>query len=99
MLRFGEHKKQNFTKEHLPPKHCQNNLWLLKPSDLNQGRGIIVTDNLAEITKHLSQRANHDAFVIQKYIEKPLLFNNRKFDIRMWALVSKDYEVYFHRQG
>lgn len=38
-------------------------------------------------------------FVIQKYIEKPLLVNNRKFDIRVWVLVSHEMKVYFFKEG
>ena len=27
-------------------------------------------------------------FIIQKYIERPLLINKRKFDIRVWVLIN-----------
>lgn len=39
------------------------------------------------------------SFIIQKYIERPYLINNRKFDIRVWVLISQDMEVYFCREG
>lgn len=39
------------------------------------------------------------AFVIQKYIEKPMLLKSRKFDIRVWAMVSHNLDVYFFKEG
>jgi hypothetical protein len=38
-------------------------------------------------------------FVIQKYIEKPLLINERKFDIRAWVLVTHEMKVHFFKEG
>jgi hypothetical protein len=38
-----------------------------------------------------------NSFVVQKYIEQPALINNRKFDIRVWALLTHDLDIYFFR--
>ena len=40
-----------------------------------------------------------DLFVIQKYIERPLLINERKFDIRLWVLVTHENECYLFEEG
>lgn len=39
------------------------------------------------------------SFVIQKYIEVPLLIDRRKFDIRVWVLVTHEGRVYFFKEG
>ena len=36
-------------------------------------------------------------FVIQKYIEDPMLIGRRKFDIRVWSMVTHDYKIYFFK--
>ena len=40
-----------------------------------------------------------NSFVVQKYLEKPLLINRRKFDIRLWVLVNHENKVYLFKEG
>lgn len=41
----------------------------------------------------------HNSFIIQKYIERPLLVKQRKFDIRIWVMVLPNGDVYFCQKG
>ena len=36
-------------KERVPAKHCEENIWIVKPEGLNQGRGIEVFRQLKDI--------------------------------------------------
>ena len=37
--------------------------------------------------------------LLQKYIEKPLLYKGRKFDVRIWVLLSHNMKVYIFKEG
>jgi hypothetical protein len=36
-MRYREINNKDFRHENIPAKHCQNNFWLVKPANLNQG--------------------------------------------------------------
>jgi len=75
-------------------------MWVVKPAALNQGKGIEVFKNLRDITEFIFQKNQKDSFwVIQKYIEKPFLYRDRKFDIRIWCLVTHDFQIYVYLDG
>ena len=97
--RFKDIAKGKFSKEHIPENHCQENIWLIKPANMNQGRGIEIFKNLFEIENFLQTRPKNTYWVAQKYIEKPLLYYGRKFDIRMWVLVTAKNEIFYYRKA
>jgi len=51
-----------------------------------------VYDNQDEINK-----INSSTLLIQKYVEAPLLYQKRKFDIRMWVLITHKMEVFMFK--
>lgn len=70
-----------------------NDLWLIKPTNLGEGHLINMFESLDNIKL--------EQFVITKYIKDINLISGKKYDLRLYALISglKPLRIYFYKEG
>ena len=126
----------NFNKNFISDK----NYWIIKPTDLYQGKCIEICNNFNDLSKicrkmfkgvdttffeeketkeddedsdeennkignNFTSKKNFpkmyccNDIIIQKYLDNPLLYNKRKFDIRCFVLVDSNLNVFFFKEG
>lgn len=76
-------------------KKNPNTTWIMKPTNRAQGQGIFLVNKLRQIQKWgnngkppFNNMVNKEAYVICRYIERPLLVGSKKFDLRIYVLVT-----------
>jgi hypothetical protein len=57
-------------------------LWIMKTVGMSRGRGISLVQDIADVTYSAP-------VVLQQYIERPLIIDGRKFDLRLYVLVTQ----------
>lgn len=82
-------------------KSNESNVWIVKPCNESHGNGIFLSSDYGEIIGHINdQQDGSKPWLVQRYIANPaLLCDGRKFDIRIWVLLTHDFKVYIHREG
>ncbi|GMR59130.1 hypothetical protein PMAYCL1PPCAC_29325 [Pristionchus mayeri] len=85
-------------------KYPENTIWIMKPVAGAQGRGIFLFRRL----KHIQEWKKKDVtgsdalpYVVQSYISRPYLIGGKKFDVRIYVLVTsfRPLTAWVHREG
>lgn len=88
---FNNDVDKNLTKyEKYKTPNFGEDLWIIKPNMLYGGTGIKIV-NRKDLSKY-----DDSKYVIQKYLEKPLLLKDHKFDFRMYVVFTPDKKLYIH---
>ncbi|XP_038578977.1 probable tubulin polyglutamylase TTLL9 isoform X2 [Micropterus salmoides] len=91
-------------------KRNPGSTWIMKPVAKSQGKGIFLFRKLKDImdwkkdgTRSEEQKdaTQVESYVAQRYIENPYLINGRKFDLRVYVLVTSyvPLKAWLYRDG
>ncbi|XP_058498383.1 probable tubulin polyglutamylase TTLL9 [Solea solea] len=91
-------------------KRCPGSTWIMKPVAKSQGKGIFLFRKLKDImewkkdgarSEEQKESAQVESYVAQRYIENPYLINGRKFDLRVYILVTSyaPLKAWLYRDG
>ena len=76
-------------------KKYPNAYWIMKPTARAQGKGIFLVNKLKQLQKWANTsklpfqaQIMKEAYVISRYIDQPLLVGSKKFDLRIYVLVT-----------
>jgi tubulin polyglutamylase TTLL9 len=95
-----------FVEEFKKPAHA-GCAWIMKPIGKSQGAGIFLFNKLAQVSQWKAdsrwkpETPGVEAYVVQKYIANPYTLGGKKFDMRIYALVTSfaPLTVYVYRSG
>jgi tubulin polyglutamylase TTLL9 len=88
-------------------KKNQNTVWIMKPIGKSQGKGIFLFTKLQQVSQWKSDfrwkpdNPQAEPYIVQRYINNPLLVGGKKFDLRLYVLVTNysPLTAYVYRTG
>ena len=85
-------------------KRHPGSTWIVKPTNRSQGKGIFLINKLTQINRWLREKMadeDQNPFIVSRYIDRPLLIGGKKFDLRLYVLVTsfRPLVAYWHQAG
>ena len=65
----------------------------------NVGPMLMTANRGSPVLKSNTKTYQNSNIIIQKYIEKPLCYNSRKCDMRLWVLLTWEFNLYLFKEG
>ena len=95
----NEEKEKNKDKSHnIKDKKSQNSINNNNTNNKNTYTNIASVKG-SQLLKHIPKTYQNSTIIIQKYIEKPLCYNGRKCDMRLWVLLTWEFNLYLFKEG
>ena len=91
----GKQKKKLNLRIKLNNSNINNN----SPSPKKTRENILNTYKQYKLYQNDPNTYQNSSVIIQKYIEKPLCYKGRKCDMRLWILLTWDFNVYLFKEG
>lgn len=82
--------------------------WIMKPCGKSQGAGIFLINKLSKLKKWsreaktpFNPNLTKESYVISRYIDNPLLIGSKKFDLRLYVLITsfRPLKAYLFKLG
>lgn len=72
----------------------QRNYWIMKPAGSSRGRGIFVFNDISAVSYT-------EVVIVQRYVDRPMLLDGYKFDLRLYVLVTSMHplECFVYKKG
>eukprot|EP00347_Sterkiella_histriomuscorum_P006545 403352361 len=88
-------------------KKTLGSVWIMKPIAKSQGKGIFLFNKLQQISQWKNdfrwkpESPQAEPYIVQRYIMNPLLIGGKKFDMRIYCLVTSytPLTAYLYRTG